>query len=117
MSEEKVKDASPREKKESMKVDEQMRMLINKLLNVRMVSPESTDETLDLLEKEWFKFCIKPMSHNSPLGIKSWKKVRPSREAFRIQAIHFIEKFDKAQEEQLNKAPEVSSPPLDYKFK
>ena len=114
---EEEKEISPREYKEKQKVDEQMRSLVNKLLNVRMVSPESTNETIDILEKEWFKFCIKPMSHNNAIGIKSWKKVTPSKSAFRIQAQHFIEKFDKANKEQLEKEAPLIKDKLNYKFK
>lgn len=107
---------SPRERREQEQVDGQLRHLLNKLLNVRMVSPDSTMETLDLLEKDWFKFCIKPIK----VGLmgSAWKKVRPNKEAFRNNAMDFIERFDKAQEgEQLDKAPEVSPTPLDYKYK
>lgn len=103
-----------REKREQDQIDVELRSLINELLNSRMEDPKATEEKVDELEKKWFKFCIKPRK----VGLmgSTWKKIKPSKRAFRYQANHFIERFDAAQKEQLEAAPKVKES-INYKFK
>jgi len=120
---EQVKIASKREVKENELIDEVLRAKLSDVLNFRSnmmrdqrkLHPDMSikhhqrkitkslalKDYVSKKEIEWFLFCQKPIKKGL-LGATSWKKVVPTREAFRMNAEHLLKEFN-GQETQMFK--------------
>ncbi len=105
-----------REEKENQLIDVYLRARLSEALNIRsevmkeeriknpgvtikrlqrkVVKSLILKEKLAVVQKKWYEFCLKPKKRGV-IGITTWKKVTPNREAYKINLDSLLAEFDK----------------------